>query len=96
MILKYHPEASSELDEAFEWYENEQAGLGDKFIAEVETAILRIQHFPQVNPIILKNIRRALLPGFPYGVIYSIKDGIIEIYAISHLHRRPFYWKKRG
>jgi hypothetical protein len=95
MILKYHPEASNELDEAFRWYEIEQTGLGKKFVQEVEFSIIRIRNFPRANPHIIKDIRRALLPMFPYGVMYSAGNDIIEIYAIAHLHRKPFYWKKR-
>jgi hypothetical protein len=95
MNIRYHPEASKEIDEAFEWYESQRSGLGLKFINEAETTIHRILNFPKLHPLVFKNLRRGILPIFPYGVIYSIDGGSIEVYAIAHLHRMPFYWKKR-
>ena len=95
MKIRYHAEASKEVDEAFEWYESQQVGLGLKFVEEAEATIHRILHFPQLHSTILKELRRAILPVFPYGVIYSISEDSIEVYAIAHLHRKPFYWKKR-
>ena len=95
MNLLYHREALKEIDEAFLWFENERLDLGQRFISEIETTILRIQHFPEINRIIIKDIRRALMSSFPYGIMYSVIDDTIEIYAIAHLHRMPFYWVKR-
>ena len=95
MNLKYHSEASREIDEAFQWYEAQQSGLGLNFVTEAESSVLRLLSFPKLNPEISKGIRRAIMPVFPYGVIYSINGDLIEIYAVAHLHRKPFYWKKR-
>ena len=95
MILTYHLEASNELREAFEWYESQKDGLGFRFVNDVELAIKRIQNFSYSNAIIAKEYRRAILPIFPYGIFYKVKADVIEIYAIAHLHRKPYYWAKR-
>ncbi len=95
MIFWIHPEVSKDIGGAFEWYEEKQSGLGHRFILETRATIYRLQYFSNLNPEIGKNIRRAILPDFPYGVIYSINDEVIEIYAIAHLHRKPAFWKKR-
>ena len=95
MKLSFHPDASSELDEANQWYEDQQSGLGNRFIEEVKLSISRIQNFPHIGNALVKDIRRIIVPNFPYGIIYSIANGSIEIYAVAHLHRKPFYWKKR-
>ena len=95
MNIRYHAEASIEIDEAFKWYESQKAGLGLKFIDMAVTTVHRILNFPQLHPLISKNLRRAILPIFPYGVIYSIDNDTIEVYALAHLHRQPYYWKKR-
>ena len=95
MNFNFNREASNELDEAFEWYENQQLGLGNRFIAEVESSITRILYFPSIGRIIIKDIRRFIIPNFPYGIMYSVNNEVIEIYAIAHLHRKPYYWKER-
>ena len=95
MNFKLHPEASTEIQEAVIWYEEQQSGLGKRFASEAETTIYRIAHFPEINSEMVKNIRRAIVPGFPYGIIYSTGKDLVEVYAVAHLHRRPFYWKSR-
>ena len=95
MILKYHFAASIEFDDAVKWYETQRSGLGLAFAQEVELTAKRIQNFPRSNAVLAKDYRRAVLTTFPYGIFYKIKGETIEIYAISHLHRRPFYWSKR-
>ena len=95
MSIVLHPEASIEVSEATQWYEEQQEGLGRRFALEAEAAIYRIAEFPHANTEIDKGFRRAIMPGFPYGIFYAIwKDGI-EVVAVAHLHRKPFYWKKR-
>ena len=59
MNLRYHQEASRELDEVYGWYETQQPGLGARFINELEASINRIQNFPYIGNIIVKDIRRA-------------------------------------
>jgi toxin ParE1/3/4 len=74
MNLKYHMEASREIDEAFQWYEAQQPGLGFNFITEAESSVLRLLNFPNLNLEISKGIRRAILPVFPYGRSLFKKD----------------------
>ena len=95
MNFNFHSEASKELDDAFQWYETQQPGLGLRFILEIQESLKRIQNFPYIGNNIIKDVRRSLLPDFPYGIMYSIGNDSFEIYAIAHLHRKPFYWKNR-
>lgn len=95
MILKYHFAASAEFDDAVEWYEPQKPGLGLAFAQEVELTVKRVQNFPLSNAAIERDFRRAVATTFPYGVFYKIKGDAVEIYAISHLHRKPFHWSKR-
>jgi hypothetical protein len=95
VILKYHFSASLELDDAVQWYEEQKEGLGISFAQEVELTIKRIQNFPDSNPVLEKGFRRAVVTTYPYGIFYKTKGEIIEIYSISHLHRRPGFWSKR-
>ena len=39
--------------------------------------------------------RRCLTNRFPFGIVYTLKDGTIVIVAVMHLNREPDYWKKR-
>jgi|SRR4051812_31017797 len=95
MNIILHPEASREVAEAVQWYEEQQSGLGKGFAEDTESAIYRLAEFPNLNPEIGKGIRRAIIPVFPYGIIYKVYEEHLTVYAVAHLHRKPFYWKKR-
>ena len=58
--LIVRPEAEAELAEAFDWYEQQVAGLGSRFLISVDAAINSILREPFQYPILYKNVRRAL------------------------------------
>lgn len=41
-------EARAEFDEAFDWYEQQRAGLGVDFVAHVQVALDRISATPEL------------------------------------------------
>lgn len=95
MKFQFHPAADAELDQAVEYYERCQSGLGLEFAEDVYAAIARVIEYPDLWSPISSNTRRCLVNRFPYGIIYRIKDDSIHIIAVANLHRRPNYWKKR-
>ena len=44
--LIVRPEAEAELAEAFEWYEQQVAGLGGRFLLSIDAAINSIRRDP--------------------------------------------------
>jgi len=87
--------ARREYDEAKEFYETEQPGLGSQFKEQIRHSLLRIQQYPQAWPPERKEIRRYLVHKFPYKILYSIQDDKILVLAFAHLHRQPDYWVER-
>lgn len=98
MKISFLKLAEKELDDAVEYYESEQAGLGTKFREEVLRSLARVVEYPVSYQLIDKRARRCLVAKFPYGVIYQYKQNIGEILvvAIAHLHRKPDYWISRN
>jgi len=95
MIFSFHPEAEAELNDAIDYYEDKERGLGYDFAVEVYATIQRITAFPEAWPVMKNDIRRSLVKRFPYGVLYSEGDEKIWVLAVMHLHRNPEYWKHR-
>lgn len=95
MTFSFHPEADEEFNEAIDYYENNEPGLGYDFSIEVHSSIQNIVNFPTAWPGLQDDIRRCLVKRFPYGVVYSIEQNGIFILAIMHLRRHPDYWKNR-
>ncbi|MBI4824955.1 MAG: type II toxin-antitoxin system RelE/ParE family toxin [Nitrospirae bacterium] len=87
--------ARLEFNEAKEFYEIEQTGLGAKFENEIKNGLLHIQKFPQAWPSERKETRRYLVRKFSYKIIYSVQEDNIIILAFAHLHRKPNYWVDR-
>ena len=95
MKYEFHPDAEIEFNNAIEYYEEMESGLGYDFAVEVYAAIQRTIAFPKAWPIIEGEIRRSLVRRFPYGVLYSEEQEGVFIIALMHLHRHPEYWKHR-
>jgi hypothetical protein len=48
--------------------------------------------WPQSGADLGSGFRRAMMDGFPYGVVYRVEDGTAFIVAIAHTSREPGYW----
>lgn len=95
MKVRLSRAAHRELSEAFDYYEHEQSGLGQRFLDDVEHARQRILQLPLGWHPLSPALRRCRLRYFPYGLIYRVFDEVIEIIAVAHLHRTPEYWRNR-
>jgi len=95
MNVEFLAAAETELDQAYQWYEQQQSGLGKQFLSEFDAAIRRITAFPKSYVLIDTDIRRCLIKRFPYAVLYGIDRQSIIVVAVAHLHRKPDYWLAR-
>jgi len=96
MTYSFHPEAELELNQAIDYYEECQAGLGLEFADEVYKAVQRILVFPDAWQSLGEGNRRCLTNRFPFGLIYYQKEQEIIILAVMQLGKKPNYWKSRG
>lgn len=97
MTVRFHPDASAELDSAALWYEQEQAGLGTAFLNELTLATVAIAEAPRTWPVVSKRrqVRRFLLTRFPFALLFlALPEGVVVL-AVAHTKRRPFYWRAR-
>jgi toxin ParE1/3/4 len=81
-------DAFLDLVEAFDWYEEKQIGLGTVFLDEVEKCYERIKRSPHQFSS-YNNQRIALLPRFPYKIVFEIEENTIVVYAVYHHKRDP-------
>jgi plasmid stabilization system protein ParE len=83
------PSAERELDEARQWYDSRQDGLGIEFAVEVDRCIDRIRQNPQLYARVKKDYRRAPIDRFPYAIYYEHAGDTVVVYAIFHASRDP-------
>ncbi|MBI3697657.1 MAG: type II toxin-antitoxin system RelE/ParE family toxin [Acidobacteria bacterium] len=89
------PAAAADIDEAFLWYERRRPGLGDEFLAAVESVRESIAAHPAMCPVIRRDTRRALVRRFPYAIFYRVYEDVIVIVACMHAKRDPRRWMSR-
>jgi plasmid stabilization system protein ParE len=93
--LRLRPESEQDLADAAAWYEEQREGVGNQFLDEVLSVFSVISDTPLIFPIVHKNIRRALIHRFPFGVYYRVESNEIVVVAIMHGSRNPCRWKGR-
>lgn len=91
----FDPFAKREYEDAFEYYEAQEGGLGEKLRRAVWAAIAVLERYPDIGEEVRPGIRKILLRRFPYKLIYSITDNDVYIIAVAHGHREPDYWSGR-
>ena len=96
MTLIFDPLAKREYEDAFEYYEAQEEGLGEKFRSAVWAAIAILERFPEIGEEVRPGIREILLRRFLYKLIYSVTDDAVYIIAVAHGHREPDYWLSRA
>ena len=89
--ILFHDEADMEYFESFIWYEKQQAGLGEKFLNQIENIFDRIQKNPEHYPSKRKNYREAVVSIFPFVIVYQVfrNDSLIYISSVYHGSRNP-------
>jgi plasmid stabilization system protein ParE len=79
-------EVQKDVDEAYSWYEDRRAGLGEEFLSCVDACIRAICRMPELHPVVHAEYRRALVRRFPYAVFYEYAGEQVTVYStISHI-----------
>lgn len=82
LIVK--PRAIEMAKEAYEWYEEQQPGLGGRFLDEMERCFSKLERQPYLYAKIRKNFRQILFSSFPYVIVFEILKTNVVIYAVFH------------
>lgn len=94
-VVKFHPDAETEMIAAAAYYEEQQLDLGRRFLVSVQDSINRIMLNTHLYPVVELDVRRCFTKTFPFGVLFRVQPGQIIIMAVMHQHRDPDYWKYR-
>jgi plasmid stabilization system protein ParE len=100
LILRYHRLAEAEIHKATGWYRDHSESLGRRFLAAVRDALETLevdpQRFGKLETLTSDtSIRRTLVRGFPYLIVFEHFDNEVFVYAVAHASRRPNYWRRR-
>ncbi|QDV38738.1 type II toxin-antitoxin system RelE/ParE family toxin [Tautonia plasticadhaerens] len=87
--------ARVEFDEAFDWYERQEIGLGVKFADRVQATFDSISAMPELHALVYRDVRKALVKPYPYSIFYRIRGHRVVVLAVFHSKRDPKIWKSR-
>ncbi len=90
-----HEAADEEFQSAIEIYQAESQELAVRFYREVLATLVRIKSHPKAWPRLRGTVRKCLVPGFPYKLLYVIEAERIFVVAVMHAKRQPGYWAER-
>ena len=93
--LVAEPRADLDVAATFNWYENEESGLGQEFLNELRAIYDRIVDGPLAYQDLRAGIRRALLRRFPYAVYFAVEGNVVVVLAVLHVARDPAEWQRR-
>jgi plasmid stabilization system protein ParE len=87
LIIK--PLAGEMAQEAYDWYNEQQPGLGEVFLEELAKGLDKLESWPEVYSKIRKDYRQLVLHRFPYVIVFKIIKTDVIVYAVFHTSRNP-------
>jgi plasmid stabilization system protein ParE len=90
------PPAVTDIINAAEWYDDQQPGLGDEFVSEVDAVIKSLPANPYLHGIRFADVRYARLKRFKnYGVYYFIWQDEVIVFSVFHGSLHPARLRER-
>lgn len=92
--------AQRDLAEAVAFYRERDERIVARFVAAIDRNLEVIAEHPERAPVAIgtkgpTSYRRLKVQGFPFGLLYRLRDDAVEVVAVAHERRRPAYWSSR-
>lgn len=87
--LKVKQEAEQDIIDGYLWYESKVDGLGARFVKEVEAVIQYVGKYPEHFQVKYRNYREAVLPSFPYLVVFEIFEKEVVVFSVFPARSNP-------
>jgi plasmid stabilization system protein ParE len=71
-------------------------GLGNRFVAQVQEILVRLESMPEIYGIVWQDVRAARLKKFRHIVYYVVFDDRVEVLAVMHGARNRSAWQRRA
>ncbi|MES2837349.1 MAG: type II toxin-antitoxin system RelE/ParE family toxin [Bacteroidota bacterium] len=83
--------AETEIIDAYNFYEDKQKNLGERFLTTIQTSINSIKLNPFIYQRKYKHFREAFVKKFPYFLVYEIIGDTIVVVSVFHTSKNPKY-----
>ena len=95
MRLRILASARRDLDDGYRFYESQEQGVGDYFLASLRADIESLRLLAGIHPIKHKDYHRMLCRVFPFAVFYTKTADNVTIYAVVDCRREPAWIRRR-
>jgi plasmid stabilization system protein ParE len=95
---RFHRAAQDEIEASARWYrENRPPDTGDRFLAELDDVIARLESGRAVSSPVNDEprARRLFFESFEHAVVFVEGPDEYFVLAVPHLRRHPGYWRSR-
>jgi plasmid stabilization system protein ParE len=91
------PRAERDIQSAYEWYESQEPGLGERFLEAVQKRLEAIRGFPESCPISIATCGERSYRGFPtsFSMWCNPVESQVTVLAVLHHSRSPATWPRR-
>ena len=90
----YRRKVGRDLAAGFGYYEDQAQGLGDEFLAAVDSGFDAIESYPEMFAQAHGEVRRAVVSRFPYAIFYRVEARRVVVLTVLHTARDPKLWPK--
>jgi plasmid stabilization system protein ParE len=87
--------AQTDIRDALNWYNHIQTHLRVRLADDIDGLLDRLGQWPLQFPVILRDVRRAVLNRFPYALYFFIEPETVVVIAFLHTSRNPTLWQTR-
>jgi plasmid stabilization system protein ParE len=95
LSVTYTAAALRDIEEVYNWYEDRQERLGDRFIIDLRETAAAIDANPKGFAKRIGEARRATVQTFPYALYFLVPDDNV-IVACLHAKRSPALARERA
>jgi plasmid stabilization system protein ParE len=91
------PLAKRDIEDAANWYNEQQSDLGKRFTQLVKSKVKKIRSNPYLYAVRYATAQTALVYIFPFMIHFVIDEQqkTIIVTAVLHTSQSPDIWKKR-
>lgn len=79
--------AQADLQAARDALDAEREGVGKVFLSQIDQELGRIDEKPKFQELLWGDLWRTSLLSFPYGIVYRVREGRIQVVAVMR-HKR--------
>lgn len=95
MIVRILPTALLDLEEAREFYEQQNRELGDYFFESIESDIESLSYEAGIHPVVYDFYHVKYTHRFPYAIFYYLSENIVYVDAVLDCRRDPDWITER-